>query len=504
MGLVKLLNKELAYCKYSGMYISYDDGELLEFNKKISAERYEKYSFVDKYSKKNDVMINPFLIWCKNLNRRDVNKIVFNPDPKFNNDKYYNTFKNFKYTHEDVNKLHGKEPLQPDDPEIKPLIDHIAHVICYGDEEKFVWFIKWQAHILQKPHQKTLKVVVLKSDEGAGKSILWNTFLKPIFGEYGTQIHDKDQILGTFNSNCEQKIFIQMNEVMWGGDKQCQDRLKSLVTEDKIWINKKFKTPIELDNYANILMDTNNKWACPVNVDSRRFNIFECDNEWAEKRFTHPEETTEYFNKIGSCSVSKFAKFLYDVDLTGFVPSEKTFRNEDFQEQVQQGWSPLVNWWYNYLNDGGFDTESKYHYYGERTMIKENYHTIDYNGIKKKVYEKYSSGKSKVDKDGNKILLRTEQWIFKDFFYNSYLKSTQAKYKLTKINFWNELQKQCSGKLRFAKVKYEGGRREAVLLCDLKEAKIIFSNLQRFDFWKEEEEDTEEYEELTDDEDEEE
>ena len=116
LGLIQLLNKEIAYCKYSGMYISYDDGELLEFNKKISAERYEKYSFVDKYSKKNDAMINPFLIWCKNLNRRDVNKIVFNPDPKFNNDKYYNTFKNFKYTHEDVNKLHGKDCLQPDDP----------------------------------------------------------------------------------------------------------------------------------------------------------------------------------------------------------------------------------------------------------------------------------------------------------------------------------------------------------------------------------------------------
>ena len=362
--------------------------------------------------------------------------------------------------------------------------------------------MKWMAHILQKPHEKTKKVVVLKSEEGAGKGILWNTFLKPIFGEYGTQIHDKDQILGTFNSNCEQKIFLQMNEVMWGGDKQCQDRLKSLVTEDKIWIHKKFKTPIEMDNHANILMDTNNKWACPVNVDSRRFNIFECDNEWAQKRFTHPEETTEYFNKIGSCSVSKFAKLLYDMDLTGFVPSEKTFRNQDFQEQVQQGWSPLVSWWYNYLNDGGFETDGKYHYYGERTIIKENYHTIDYNGCKeKKVYDKYDSGKSKVDKDGNKILLRTEQWIFKDFFYNSYLKSTQAKYKLTKINFWNELQKQCTGNLRFAKVKYEGGRRESVLLPDIKEAKIIFSNLQRFELWKEEE-DTEEYEELTDDEDE--
>lgn len=499
-GLIKHMNKELAYCDYSGMYIRESDDELLEHKKIITTEKYEKYSFPNHWGKGD---INPFIIWCKHIKRRDIKKIVFNPDPDFDNEKYYNTFKGFQYTKEEVNKLHGEATLDADDPEIRPLMNHISQIICNQDIDKFEWFMKWLAHIVQKPHQKTQKVVVLKSEEGAGKGILWNTFLKKIFGQYGTQIQDKDQILGTFNSNCEQKIFLQMNEVLWGGDKSCQDRLKSLVTEDKIWINKKFKTPIEMDNHANILMDTNNKWACPVNVDSRRFNIFECDNEWARKLHTHPEEAREYFEKVGKCSVSKFAKILYDMPLGDFIPSKKTFRNEDFQEQVQQGWSPLVNWWYNYINDGGFKTDSKYHYYGERTMIKENYHTIEYNGIKgKKIYDKYNGGAAKVDKDGKKILLRTDQWLYKDFFYESYISSTHAKYKLTKINFWNELQKQCCGDLKFARVKAEDGRREGVLLPSIEESKIIFSNLQKFDFWKDEKkEEEEELDNISDDED---
>ena len=133
-------------------------------------------------------------------------------------------------------------------------------------------------------------------------------------------------------------------------------------------------------------------------------------------------------------------------------------------------------------------------------MIKENYHNIEYNGIKpKKVYDKYDSGKAKLDSEGNKILLREEQWIYKDFFYDSYLKSTNSKYKLTKINFWTDLQKECSGKLRFARVKAEDGRREAVLLPEIKEVKLIFENLQKFT-WDEEPEDLEDYEEISDDE----
>jgi hypothetical protein len=52
---------------------------------------------------------------------------------------------------------------------LQPFLSHIREIVCQGCDEKSSWFIKWMAHIYQKPWIKTEVVPVLIGEPGCGK-----------------------------------------------------------------------------------------------------------------------------------------------------------------------------------------------------------------------------------------------------------------------------------------------------------------------------------------------
>ena len=108
--------------------------------------------------------------------------------------------------------------IEPEPGDCSFVLDHILHVIAGGDERKFEFILNWCADILQNPCRKPGVAVVLRGNEGTGKSVL-GAILRRLLGPRNVLVNaDKDRLLGRFNAALGSKILIQAEETFFAGD----------------------------------------------------------------------------------------------------------------------------------------------------------------------------------------------------------------------------------------------------------------------------------------------
>ena len=62
---------------------------------------------------------------------------------------------------------------------VQPVLDHLRHVLCGGDDDRYAFAIEWTAHMLQEPKSKFGTALVLPH----GRDLeLWIEFLARIVG----------------------------------------------------------------------------------------------------------------------------------------------------------------------------------------------------------------------------------------------------------------------------------------------------------------------------------
>jgi DNA-binding transcriptional regulator YiaG len=337
-GIVKQINKSVAYIKssseyiietYEGWYIKKRKDILSDFvNKKINCE----------YDDKKKRM-NPFILWEESPQRREVEGILFEPSDNYNK-KFYNIWKGFDLK---------KEDYQIGD--VRPLLDHIKYIWCNGNENHYNYVINWFAHLIQFPNVKMSSVIVLKSLEGAGKSIVMDLINEIIGDKHSLTISSWDEILGSFNSLAEGKVFMCLDEVTWGGNKKDAGILKNFVSGVKKNINKKGKDQYTIKDFANFVITSNNEWIIPAEKGTRRWFCLELNNKYAG---ISSEEKKQYFQKVRGVTKEAFAYFLNSIDVSDFNPRE--FEETPLlQQQVIKGWSSVVNWWFSFMDNGFLD-----------------------------------------------------------------------------------------------------------------------------------------------------
>src|SRR5437868_46145 len=119
----------------------------------------------------------------------------------------------------------------------------------------------------------------------AGKSTLGNVMLT-VFGRHGSNIDDKERLLGRFNDWLEDQCFILADEILWAGDHRRADKIKSLITAPTIRIERKFGECHIIPNRLHVIMTTNHDHAIAAGVGDRRFIVFDvsdaraCDKAW--------------------------------------------------------------------------------------------------------------------------------------------------------------------------------------------------------------------------------
>lgn len=200
--------------------------------------------------------------WLKWPGRRAYNEIRFAPG---NNDlRVYNLFTGWAVVDKE-----GDWSL---------LRDHIRSVICNGDDEQFVWFMTWLAHMFQRPGEKLPVAVVIRGMKGTGKSIVFD-FIHRVMPRYMYKVADGKRALSNFNAQYESTLLLLMEEAFWAGDQAKESILKDIITSPKIAIERKGIDPYMADNYMRVAMISNERWVVPASHDERRYAVFDCGSQ---------------------------------------------------------------------------------------------------------------------------------------------------------------------------------------------------------------------------------
>ena len=351
--MIDLINEELAYCVSTSEYIH-------QYKENWYPKKYgEMDSYFSRFrwwdfSGKKPVQINPFKLWCDNINQHRVDKIVFDPQETERSKSCFNLWKGYKIPSESC------QDADIDDCNL--ILKHIKTIWCPDDVRQYNYILDWFASKLQQPWKKLCSVPVFQSKEGAGKNIILDIFYKIMGNEYFMGISNPLHILGSFNGMVEGKLLVDLNEVSFGGNIQQNNQLKSLITEDQTIVNKKNKESYNITNLCDYIITTNCEWAISVGSDNRRYNCFEMSNWLAGNNDDCPEKT-EYTKKLleqttSEKSIKAFAKFLYERDISGFNP--RLFkRTSALKYQVEQGWNPIIKWIHSSLENNSMNIKLK-------------------------------------------------------------------------------------------------------------------------------------------------
>jgi len=236
--------------------------------------------------------------WMESDLKRSYEGIIFKPN--YDDGRFYNLWSGF----------YIKDNANGDFPCIE---HHLKNVWCDGDDEYYEYILKWFAHIIQYPDEKPGIALAIKGEKGTGKSTFLEILAKSILGHMYIHVASAHHLTGNFNGHLFSKLLIAADEAVWAGDKKAEGKLKSMITDGSIMIEKKCIDAVSKDNYIRVIFLTNETGSVPASYDERRFfplrisNKHKNDKNYFEKLYTamKDKEVVHFFNFLKEYSFDK-------------------------------------------------------------------------------------------------------------------------------------------------------------------------------------------------------
>ena len=207
-----------------------------------------------------------FPIWEASSSRRTVAQVVYDPTDCATNvsgEAILNLWRGFARKPQPGNwDLMGK---------------HLFAIVCGGNVQHFHYLLGWMAHLVQRPWEAPGVVIVLRSQrEGTGKTTVLG-WLSEMLGIHALMLSEPTQLLGRFNTHLETISFVGLNELGWAGDKDAAAKLKSIITDPTIIIERKHGGVYSVPNVLHVMATSNNDWVVPAGDGARRFFVLDVD-----------------------------------------------------------------------------------------------------------------------------------------------------------------------------------------------------------------------------------
>lgn len=243
--------------------------------------------------------------WLDDENIKLYENIDFVPTPLICSDDTFNLF----------DGLEAETIIFKEDTNIDLVLNH-CYKLTGNDDKSFDFFIKFLAHMVQKPGELIGIALVFKSNEGAGKNLFFNFYGDKILGsKYFSYTADPTQLFGRFAQGRKNKILINLDETSGADTFKYSELIKSFITAPVLQYEQKGIDPVNISNYARWIFTSNNETPIKISLNDRRFVVFGCDNSICKDK--------EYFDKLVEAfndeNVSgKFYDYLMNIDIDGY------------------------------------------------------------------------------------------------------------------------------------------------------------------------------------------
>jgi hypothetical protein len=371
------------------------------------------------YNKKGKIITFYQAIKLYGFDKLLYDKITFDPSDnvKKNIFNMWSGFKSIKIS-------------SPDNKLIKPILLHIKEVLANNNKVFFEYIINWLACLIQRPEIKNGTVLVFVGKQGCGKGIFGKFLAEYLIGEkYSSIIPNIDKITGRFNSILKNKLLIILDEIsnIKKEYHKTFDIMKNLITDNRRIIENKGIDPIEVDDFCNYIMFTNNYYPVRCEGGDRRYCIIECGGKYIGNK--------KYFdnlvNSFNEESANVFHTFLSKIKIDDINLEKMPI--SDLKITLIENSLPKIIWFI-------------------RDIIDNKYNNIISD--KHKIYiEEWDNSGVIIENNGDLWMNNENIW----FLFNYYCRKNSIKNNKNKIGFSREMNRYLKrNRHKINNVQYRG------------------------------------------------
>jgi len=206
----------------------------------------------------------------------------------------------------------------------------IHEVITGRNKAHTRWVLDWLVDIIKNPAPGAKRPgtsLVVRGGQGTGKgSVIWP--IMQILYPYTHQCDSMVEVLAAFNAFMEDTILLFADEATWGGSKKESGKLKRLITEDTLNIQRKGIDTYQAPNFIRMYVSSNGKWVVPAEDGERRYTVFNVSDTYKEDH--------DWFGEVKGANLSELLDEIYAWDIKSDI--RHNLQTEALEEQKQQGW----------------------------------------------------------------------------------------------------------------------------------------------------------------------
>ena len=289
--------------------------------------------------------------WMKDIHRKTAHKINCIPySGSFRLDKWYingtiNTFKGFNKLIDTVNESHREEFNDFYNNYFLKLL----HNLCEENDEFSKWVLQFFAQMIQHPEERVRRAVVFIGNQGDGKSIILETMEKVLGSDLFNSSSKARDYFGDIASAHFNKILVNLDESKKAGNIDLEGMIKEFVTKAVINVRQMYKDAFTADNYARLVVTTNNSAALPIDFASgdRRFVIFRTNNPYGS---ISSDEYLQFWNHYVEVINSEwFPALMYEklmsIDISDWNQNKEILSKQ--YEETREMCGNSVDWFFD-------------------------------------------------------------------------------------------------------------------------------------------------------------
>lgn len=133
----------------------------------------------------------------------------------------------------------------------------------------------WCATLIARPKIRMgYGLLLISETQGVGKSTLGEYILAPLVGRPNISVPTQNDVEeSAFNGWVAHRRLAIIHEIYSGKTRKTYDKVKSLITDPWVTVNRKYVEPYELENYCHILACSNSLLAIHIDNGDRRWLV---------------------------------------------------------------------------------------------------------------------------------------------------------------------------------------------------------------------------------------
>jgi len=322
-----VMNREVAVVRSLNRIVGLDNGTLM------TREQFVRVRFAQRkaWSEEGKPISVPGS-WLEWNDRSEVEDIVYRPGEEQMSERggvvSYNAWKGM-----------GIEPVRND--ELSDLwVEWLT--LAFPNVNERDWFCCWWASQLQQLGLKLTSGLVLVGVSGVGKGWVAD-IVKRIFGISNTAVCSLSAMAGRFNADfaMKQLIVVEEGEERDGDADQIYGRVKDIITNAHVRVERKGVDAFVTDNCANIMLQGNKVDMLKIDEYDRRLGIFEVSGDTG--LVNNEEFWALRWGRIDEISAAVY-DWLLRYDISEFNPKGKPVTTQAKLAMVESTHSPRELW----------------------------------------------------------------------------------------------------------------------------------------------------------------